>query len=243
MENVYYYFDVLSDNDIVNETEKYADNMRLMKDLFDETGTLRYINIDDTFQTELVLYNEDDECFSLSIDNYVDDSEIDKNTHILNNFNDNDLYTDDYSDEASSFFGDEYLIGEIDDCIFDYVENEIDISDIEYETNDGFTLSLNNQQYFDTDNKFILFDRTKDGFNIKNWEDNTKVRFTFNKSIFDGNLFLLMDRTQGGFNVKNIDEYRNSFKEKYNTIANTQTIIIKLSKKLFFFIFNNTYTW
>lgn len=162
------------------------------------------------------LYNEDDECFSLSIDNYVDDSEIDKNTHILNNFNDNDLYTDDYSDETSSFFGDEYLIGEIDDCIFDYVENEIDISDIEYETNDGFTLSLNNQQYFDTDNKFILFDRTKDGFNIKNWEDNTKVRFTFNKSIFDGNLFLLMDRTQGGFNVKNIDEYRNSFKEKYN---------------------------
>lgn len=162
------------------------------------------------------LYNEDDECFSLSIDNYVDDSEIDKNTHILNNFNDNDLYTDDYSDETSSFFGDEYLIGEIDDCIFDYVENEIDISDIEYETNDGFTLSLNNQQYFDTDNKFILFDRTKDGFNIKNWEDNTKVRFTFHKSIFDGNLFLLMDRTQGGFNVKNIDEYRNSFKEKYN---------------------------
>ena len=162
------------------------------------------------------LYNEDDECFSLSIDNYVDDSEIDKNTHILNNFNDNDLYTDDYSDETSSFFGDEYLIDEIDDCIFDYVENEIDISDIEYETNDGFTLSLNNQQYFDTDNKFILFDRTKDGFNIKNWEDNTKVRFTFNKSIFDGNLFLLMDRTQGGFNVKNIDEYRNSFKEKYN---------------------------
>ena len=162
------------------------------------------------------LYNEDDECFSLSIDNYVDDSEIDKNTHILNNFNDNDLYTDDYSDETSSFFGDDYLIGEIDDCIFDYVENEIDISDIEYETNDGFTLSLNNQQYFDTDNKFILFDRTKDGFNIKNWEDNTKVRFTFHKSIFDGNLFLLMDRTQGGFNVKNIDEYRNSFKEKYN---------------------------
>ena len=73
MENVYYYFDVLSDNDIVNETEKYADNMRLMKDLFDETGTLRYINIDDTFQTELVLYNEDDEYMLMYKQDYDND--------------------------------------------------------------------------------------------------------------------------------------------------------------------------
>lgn len=208
--------DVINFEFVLNKQDFEKESNRTLNDTHrNNKGIFFYIGTKSENKWDY-LYNEDDECFSLSIDNYVDDSEIDKNTHILNNFNDNDLYTDDSNDETSLFFGDEYLIDEIDDCIFDYVENEINISDIEYETNDGFTLSLNNQQYFDTDNKFILFDRTKDGFNVKNWEDNTKVRFTFNKSIFDGNLFLLMDRTQGGFNVKNIDEYRNSFKEKYN---------------------------
>lgn len=73
METVYYYFDVLSDNDIVNETEKYVDNMRLIKDLIEETGTLRYINIDDTFNTELVLYNEDDEYMLMYKQDYDND--------------------------------------------------------------------------------------------------------------------------------------------------------------------------
>ena len=60
-DTVYYYFDLLSDNDIVNETEHYIDSMSLVKSLLEDINTLRYININDIFNTELVLYNDEDE--------------------------------------------------------------------------------------------------------------------------------------------------------------------------------------
>ena len=62
VKSVYYYFGMLSDNDIENETEYYKEAMDLMKDLIlKETGVLRYINIDDKFDTKLVLFNNNDE--------------------------------------------------------------------------------------------------------------------------------------------------------------------------------------
>ena len=74
VKSVYYYFDMLSDNDIENETDNYKEAMDLMKDLIlKETGVLRYINIDDTFQSQLVLYNEDDEYILMYKQDYDND--------------------------------------------------------------------------------------------------------------------------------------------------------------------------
>ena len=62
VKNVYYYFSLLTDNDMENETEDFQESMDMIKDLIlNETDSLRIINIDDTFQNQLVLYNEDDE--------------------------------------------------------------------------------------------------------------------------------------------------------------------------------------
>ena len=74
VKSVYYYFDMLSDNDIENETDNYKEAMDLMKDLIlRETGVLRYINIDDIFQSQLVLYNEDDEYILMYKQDYDND--------------------------------------------------------------------------------------------------------------------------------------------------------------------------
>ena len=124
-------------------------------------------------------------------------------------------------------FGDNYIasfedLGEVDDCN-DYVEAELDISDFDYDTDNGFKLSEGNQYYFYTDNKFMMFDRTKNGKTVNNWVEGTEFMYYGRKNNFKGNLFILMNRTKTGYTVVNIDElrdkdinYYNPYKDIYN---------------------------
>ena len=98
----------------------------------------------------------------------------------------------------------------------DYNERDIDISDFEFETDNGFNLAEANQYYFYTDNKFLFFDRTKTGKTVSNWIDGTQFMFTGRKSEFDGNLFILMNRTKTGYTVNTIDSLRNELANDYN---------------------------
>lgn len=116
------------------------------------------------------------------------------------------------------FFGDDYLsdISEFNgDCLDNYLSDDIDISDFVYETYDSFTIGKY-EEYLDTDNKFLLFDRTCNGFNVKNWEDGISVRYIKEKNTFNENLFLLMNRTCTGYNVNTIHELKKQYKKEYN---------------------------
>lgn len=79
---------------------------------------------------------------------------------------------------------------------------------IDIETSNGH--KLDNRRYFEvsTDNKFIFFDRTKDGFTVNTWDDDDAV-VVINQEKFpeDDNLFLLMNRGKSGYTVNTIDEY------------------------------------
>ena len=124
-------------------------------------------------------------------------------------------------------FGDDYIsgwddIGDIDECA-SYVERELDISDFEYYTDNGFNLGEANWYYFNTDNKFLIFDRTKSGKTVKNWVEGTEYMYCGRKSNFKGNLFILMNRTKTGYTVHNIDSLRDKdanyydpYKDLYN---------------------------
>ena len=223
----------------------------------------------------IYLYDENgnDECFTLSPDDYVEDAEIDVKTHKINAFLDMSLEMpspweetalDDYvsnkyylngvynhtnfpnkqlafnpqnindvidigelilacnnetSVDICDSFGDDYLESEFDDnCDFDYIENDIDISDFVYNTDEGFVIGKY-EEYFETDNKFLLFDRTCDGFNVKNWKEGSVVRYVNEKHTFNENLFLLMNRTCSGYNVSNISSLKKSVKKEYDIYA------------------------
>lgn len=117
-------------------------------------------------------------------------------------------------------FGDDYIgdfedLGSLEDCQ-DYIEAELDISDFDYYTDNGFKLSEANQYYFYTDNKFIFFNRTKTGKTISDWVEGTQFMYYGRKSQFTGNLFILMNRTKTGYTVHNIDEVRNNDANNYN---------------------------
>ena len=122
-------------------------------------------------------------------------------------------------------FGEDGYIGNFDGLEedTDYVEPEMELAMFDYETDTGFSLEKANQYYFFTDNKFLLFDRTKSGYTIKNWVDGTEMMYYGQKNNFKGNLFIYMNRTSTGYNVNNIDELRNAnindhnpYKDLYN---------------------------
>lgn len=117
-------------------------------------------------------------------------------------------------------FGDDYLL-DTDEIMsrneaVQYIEPELDITDFEYYTDNGFSLFEANQYYFYTDNKFMIFDRTKKGHTIKDWIEGTQMMYYGRKSQFTGNLFILMNRTKTGYTVNNIDELRDQSANNYN---------------------------
>lgn len=117
-------------------------------------------------------------------------------------------------------FGDDYIsdfdgVSDGVDCQ-EYMEGDLDISDFEYETDNGFNLSEANQYYFYTDNKFLFFNRTSTGKTVSDWIDGTKFMYYGRKNNFKGNLFILMNRTKTGYTVNNIDELRDKDINNYN---------------------------
>lgn len=116
------------------------------------------------------------------------------------------------------YWDDEYAIGFDDlDCDFDYIEPELDISDFDYLTDSGLSISGANQTtLFTTDNKFILFNRTCTGYNINTYEEGVQLEMYGRKQKFKDNLFILMNRTCTGYNINNIDSLRDKVNNEYD---------------------------
>ena len=131
-------------------------------------------------------------------------------------------YRSDKNKEISNFdaFGDEYIISFEDVCddldSLEYVERDLDISDFEYESDNGIPFSQANQYYFYTDNKFLFFNRTKTGETVSSFDEGVKYMYYGRKNTFKGNLFILMNRTKSGYTVSNIDELREKDANHYN---------------------------
>ena len=130
--------------------------------------------------------------------------------------NENDVVHTDAFLSKCDVFGEDY-IDDIDTLDFgiDFIEEDLDISNFDYETSDGLRI-IYNQYFYDTDNKFLFFNRTCDGFDVTTWDNNDRIRYIGNRNSFKENLFLLMNRTSTGYNVNNIDELRNQYSIEYN---------------------------
>lgn len=130
--------------------------------------------------------------------------------------NENDVVHSDAFLSKCDIFGEDYL-SDIDDMDYgaDFIEEDLDISDFDFETSDGLRI-IYNQYFYDTDNKFLFFDRTCDGFDVNAWDNRNTVRYVGNRNSFKDNLFLLMDRTSTGYTVNNIDGLREQYPTEYN---------------------------
>ena len=142
-----------------------------------------------------------------------DDSSRDNNKNTRENSNNNNFIGYKLNEQNSDWLQKDAfdLDKEIYSTDENYFQSDIDISDFEYETDNGIKLHLN-EYYIESDNKFLLFNRTCNGYTIKDWEEGAKALLIFPKNEFKGNLFLLMNRTCTGYTINNIDELR---KEPY----------------------------
>ena len=131
---------------------------------------------------------------------------------------------DDTSDDFTGceIFGEGDYIDDFDGLTVDneYFENEMNIVDFEYETDNGFKLTSANDYYFYTDNKFMMFDRTCNGYTTRNWVEGTQMMYFGKKNKFKENLFILMNRTCTGYTVNNIDKLRDEANNKYDDLYN-----------------------
>lgn len=131
--------------------------------------------------------------------------------------------TEPIEEESSEIWGcdlfgeDGYLsdVGEL-DYDTDYIDSDVDISDFDFTTSDGVSVFGANQYTIKTDNKFLIFDRTCDGYTTRNWVEGTEFYYTGTKTKYDGNLFLLMNRTCTGYTVHDIRRVQFSADSEYS---------------------------
>ena len=126
-----------------------------------------------------------------------------KESHKCDNFFQDDFYNDECYNGPKAI-EDEYLGQDA-----DIVEDDI---------TDSFGHVLTKKGYYEieSDNKFLMFDRTKDGFTVNNWIEGTKVTLTARQDWANINYFPIMNRTCTGYTVDNIYKYQEENSIPYN---------------------------
>ena len=130
--------------------------------------------------------------------------------------------TSDYKEsrKCDNFFQDDFYNDEcyngpkaIED---EYLGQDADI--VEDDITDSFGHVLTKKGYYEieSDNKFLMFDRTKDGFTVNNWIEGTKVTLTARQDWANINYFPIMNRTCTGYTVDNIYKYQEENSIPYN---------------------------
>ena len=91
---------------------------------------------------------------------------------------------------------------DIDEIVSALTPCTIDIS-----TSEGHKLDSNKYFEITTDNKYLIFDRTKYGYTTDTWDDDNVMSIIQKKLVNHENLFLLMNRTKSGYTTNTIDKY------------------------------------
>ena len=102
----------------------------------------------------------------------------------------------------------------------EYLAKETEITgDEELYTSEGFSFNQPNITQYETDNKFLLFNRTSDGFNARNYDDVTKVTIYDVKKPDIGNYFTLFNRTPSGYTTKTIEGLIEEENKSYDVLS------------------------
>jgi len=107
----------------------------------------------------------------------------------------------------------------------DYVCEDWDISDFDItETSEGHPIKSDNYIEIESDNKYLLFNRTPSGYTTKTFPEDQDIKFLFTGTTreYKTNQYLLFNRTKNGYTTKTIgdyfdsEEYKNDKTKYYN---------------------------
>ena len=97
-----------------------------------------------------------------------------------------------------------------------YIENDITPTSVEIKDENDISLEIDGYYEIKTDNKFLFFNNTEDGFNTETWDESNEVILTGFKKKKLPNLYLLLNNSENGYTADTIDKYYESNKEEYN---------------------------
>ena len=112
----------------------------------------------------------------------------------------------------------------------DYIQDDIEIPDFRNMTDsENHQLSLRGYyELSESDNKYLMFDRTENGFTTKNWVEGTKVKLTGRKHFPNINYFLIMNRTKTGYTTNDIEEYYEQTGSDFNLYKDIRNNVFAL---------------
>lgn len=101
----------------------------------------------------------------------------------------------------------------------EYIEGEEEITGKEeLLTSDGYDFNQPNIIEHKTDNKFLFFNRTKDGFTTRDWDEDSDVTIYEVKKPDIGNYFTLFNRTPSGYDVNSIEKLIEEKSHQYDIL-------------------------
>ena len=222
---------ILKKEDLINEETTLNDVHKENKGMFFYMGTrsenkwwLKY-DVEEEFSKSCTsVFSEgyvNDDYFSISLNadyasKFVEDSGWSENGYMEFKTNGKAF--------ADGYVNDEYQDPNNTDCcnnVFDsdYLSKELEIDvNMKLETSEGYDLYQPNIVEYRTDNKFIFFNKTDEGFNVNNWDKGNEVILTDIKVPDSENYFMLMDKTCNGYNVHSIDRLTKKKSMKYDVL-------------------------
>ena len=120
-----------------------------------------------------------------------------------------EYYADDYFKDLECGGGKKYAEEE-------YFDKDVEIDENKIEDTFGHLITKKGYYEIETDNKFLMFDRTPLGLTVQNWIEDTTVILTGRNDWGNINYFPIMNRTKTGYTVNNIYEYQEENSIPYN---------------------------
>ena len=139
-----------------------------------------------------------------------------------NGYFDEGYFEDDIiGDSAKNYFTDDYFdtLTPEHAIVDEYTDVDIPISDIELQTISDYDLDKRGYYEIETDNKFLLFNRTDNGCTVDTWDENANYVFTGRTDCNVDNYYLLFNQTPTGYTVNTINEYIENHKPDYDVYS------------------------
>ena len=234
-------------NDIIHRENKWLLKENGNNYIEDEIDTnYSYFAIDGEYfsfnEKEIIKtpLKKSDNFIILNEKSYFNTSETSLNTYDFNSYGacwgdeKNDIEIDIDNKKCEEYFIDGYFDNkcpEIDNGKAfedDYIGEGILINTNGYEDSEGHKPNEWGYTEIESDNKFLMFDRTPSGFTINNWKEGTKVTLTRRQRWPNANYFLLMNRTETGYTTDTIEKYNEENSYDYNLYKDIRNNVFAL---------------
>ena len=157
---------------------------------------------------EKVEINEPKDEYLFESENYFS-SDYMLNEDVDENLTTGDYFSDGYfEDKQPENIGNKFVVDE-------YIGSGVTLQE-NYIDSEGRSFGEIKHKEIISDNKFLLFDRTSEGFTVDTWVEGSQVALVDKQTWPNANYFLLMDRTSTGYTIDTIDNYNEANKRKYD---------------------------